>query len=73
MSLVGLSIMKEAVNKEQLQFSDQDWQSGLLTKHPQVKELLMQRAKTGEPMLGFSLANGDLSDINIVNRASKVG
>lgn len=52
---------------------DIQWQNGTIAKQDDVKEQLINRAKSGEPMLNFSLSNGDYSHINLVNRASKTG
>lgn len=52
---------------------DSLWHDGTLGQQGDAKELLMERARTREPMHNFSLANSDFSHINLVNRASKKG
>jgi hypothetical protein len=52
---------------------DNEWTDGTIGKQSDVKEQLMNRAKTGEPMHNFSLSNGDYSHINLVKKASKTG
>jgi hypothetical protein len=52
---------------------DKAWQDGTLGEQPDAKERLMERARTGEKMESFAIANGDYSHINLVNRTSKTG
>lgn len=53
--------------------TDKQWQSGEMTEHYHLKNLLEQRAKMAEPMEKFTLAKADLSGINLVNKGSKNG
>ena len=39
--------MEKVASKEDHQLNEKNWQSGHFAKHPQVRELLTQRAKTG--------------------------
>ncbi len=52
---------------------DKAWQDGTLGEQPDAKDRLMERARTGEKMENFAIANGDYSHINLVNRTSKTG
>ncbi|OIQ47422.1 MAG: potassium transporter Kef [Gammaproteobacteria bacterium MedPE] len=52
---------------------DKAWQDGTLGEQPDAKARLMERARTGEKMENFAIANGDYNNINLVNRASKTG
>ena len=52
---------------------DSEWADGTIAQQANVKEQLMDRARTGAPMHEFSLPNGDYSHINLVNRSSKTG
>lgn len=53
--------------------NDSAWQDGTLGQLPDAKERLGERARSGQPMENFALANGDYSHVNLVNRASKTG
>ena len=55
------------------QLTDEQWQSGEMAEHEQLKILLEQRAKTAEPMSKFSLAKANLSGVDLVNKGSKSG
>ncbi len=53
--------------------TDKNWRDGTLIKHPNLKLLLEQRARTLEPMNKFNLTNANLSNIDLVNSGSKDG
>jgi ion channel/pentapeptide repeat protein len=53
--------------------TDEKWRSGEMAEHANLKMLLEQRANTDQPMSQFSLVKADLSGINLVKKASKIG
>lgn len=53
--------------------SDETWRDPARDNIPDLRIQLEQRAHTDQPMQNFSLAREDLTDINLVKRASKQG
>ena len=65
--------MAQVKTSESQPISDSHWQDPKRPPIDDLKQALELRARTNQPMDGFALAREDLSELNLVNSASKQG